>query len=193
MEARHELTREEMLEAMFRSDTAYDGQFFTCVRTTGIFCFPSCPARKPKPESVHFVRTREEALQLGFRPCKRCHSDLDGGKMEYEQGIVDRVQALVDQHLPTITSTDLAQQVGYSASYLGRLFRQRTEQSLDGYIRYCRITWAAELLRSTEQSILDVAETVGYHNVSSFYAAFQQHYGVAPGAYREQTAGGELK
>ena len=65
-------TRDEMVDAFLKSDGSYDGLFYTAVRTTGIFCIPSCPARKPLPQNVEFFDTAREALFSGYRPCKRC-------------------------------------------------------------------------------------------------------------------------
>ncbi len=65
-------TRDEMVDAFLKSDSSYDGLFYTAVRTTGIFCIPSCPARKPLPQNVEFFDSAREALVSGYRPCKRC-------------------------------------------------------------------------------------------------------------------------
>ncbi len=65
-------SRIEMQHAYLQRDAAYDGVFFLGVRTTGIFCRPSCGARKPQPRNVDFFATAREALFAGYRPCKRC-------------------------------------------------------------------------------------------------------------------------
>ena len=70
-------SRAEMERAYQGSDASYDGVFYLGVRTTGIFCRPSCPARKPKPENVEFFAQPKEALFAGYRPCLRCRP-LDG-------------------------------------------------------------------------------------------------------------------
>ena len=62
----------EMQQAYLQRDPSYDGLFFVGVRTTGIFCRPTCPARKPRPENVEYLRTVRAALAAGYRPCKRC-------------------------------------------------------------------------------------------------------------------------
>ncbi|MDR3412548.1 MAG: Ada metal-binding domain-containing protein, partial [Formivibrio sp.] len=64
--------RSEMVRAMLASDSAYEGVFFTVVKTTGIFCRPTCSARKPKPENVEFFADTEEAMAAGYRACLRC-------------------------------------------------------------------------------------------------------------------------
>jgi AraC family transcriptional regulator of adaptative response/methylated-DNA-[protein]-cysteine methyltransferase len=83
----------EMQRAYVKKDASYDGLFFLGVRTTGIFCRPSCPARKPLPENVSYFSTVREALFAGYRPCKRCHPlDASGRPPEW----VARALSLVD-------------------------------------------------------------------------------------------------
>jgi len=76
-------TREDpRWNAVVARDPAADGRFFYSVKTTGVYCFPSCAGRLPNPENVRFHRTREEAEQAGFRPCKRCKPDQGGGQRQ---------------------------------------------------------------------------------------------------------------
>src|SRR5512145_2385450 len=63
----------EMYDALVRRDPEFDGLFLACVRTTGVFCRPTCRARKPRRENVEFVGTAQEALLAGYRPCRVCH------------------------------------------------------------------------------------------------------------------------
>lgn len=67
------LTKEIMYDAILRKDTAFEGVFFTAVKTTGIFCRPSCTARKPKIENVEFFQSTKICILKGYRPCKVCH------------------------------------------------------------------------------------------------------------------------
>ncbi len=83
----------EMERAMLAGDGTYDGTFFTCVRTTGIFCRPSCPARKPKPTNVEYHGTVRDCLLSGFRPCKRCRPLATNGQHpEWIDRLVERVE-----------------------------------------------------------------------------------------------------
>ena len=76
-----QLTTREMQRALSDGDASYDGIFYTAVKTTGIFCRPSCRARRPKPENVEFFATQREALFSGYRACKRCRPlDTDGSR-----------------------------------------------------------------------------------------------------------------
>src|SRR6185503_11045427 len=75
------LARERMIDRMLASDPAYNGRFLIGVLTTGIYCLPSCRARKPKPENVRFLPDRDAARAIGLRPCKRCRPD------DFEPGV----------------------------------------------------------------------------------------------------------
>src|SRR5712692_9635363 len=84
----------EMERAVARRDETYDGVFFLAVRTTGVFCRPSCPARRPRPQNIVFYATAREALFAGYRPCKRCRPmAVDGTPPEW----VDRLLRTVEQ------------------------------------------------------------------------------------------------
>lgn len=181
------LSQEQMWEAVRRKDGAFDGQFYLAVTSTGIFCFPSCPARTPRRENVRFFVTADEARAAGFRPCKRCRTDLPGGRSEYESQVVEQARAVAHGQLESVTPAALARAVGLSPAYLGRLFRSQTGLSPDEYIRRLRTERAAELLRTGVVAILDVAAAVGFESTSSFYAAFRRFMGAPPGEYRQQT------
>src|SRR5918994_4253105 len=67
----------QMYRALVERDQAFEGLFFACVRTTGIFCRPTCPAKKPKPENVEYAASIQEAIHRGYRPCQVCHPVAD--------------------------------------------------------------------------------------------------------------------
>lgn len=181
------LTQDQMWEAVRRKDATYDGRFYLAVTSTGIFCFPSCPARTPRPENVRFFASADAARAAGFRPCKRCRTDLPGGRPEYEHRVVEQAQAFIAGQLESVTPAYVAKAVGLSPAYLGRLFRLQTGLSPDEYIRQQRAERAAALLRTGDVTILDAAAAVGFESTSSFYAAFRRFIGAAPGEYRQQT------
>ena len=89
------MTEPEMWEAVQRSDASYDGLFFYAVKTTGIFCRPSCKSKPPKRENLCYFASGEEARAAGFRPCKRCRSDL----LEYQpmREIAAEIKARLDK------------------------------------------------------------------------------------------------
>jgi len=85
---------EEMKRAYLERDASYDGVFYLGVRTTGIFCRPSCPARKPLPENVEYFATAKEALFAGYRPCKRCRPlDTNGHLPEWANQLMHEIES----------------------------------------------------------------------------------------------------
>src|SRR5262245_33975668 len=87
-------SRNEMLAAFLARDASYDGVFVTAVRTTGIFCRPTCPAKRPRPENVDFYITSRDALAAGFRPCRRCKPmEPSGATPEWLAPLMEAVDA----------------------------------------------------------------------------------------------------
>ena len=138
------MTEPEMWEAVQRSDASYDGLFFYAVKTTGIFCRPSCKSKPPKRENLCYFASGEEARAAGFRPCKRCRSDL----LEYqpmreiEYGVTPKKYA-DSLRLRTAKEMlagspekviDVAYQAGFSSlAAFNRFFKQQTGQTPTAY------------------------------------------------------------
>src|SRR5512134_1699866 len=92
---------QEMERAMNARDASYDGVFYLAVRTTGIFCRPSCPARKPRVENVEFFARTEDAVFAGYRPCKRCRPlHVAGEAPEWIERLLERVDANPGERIP---------------------------------------------------------------------------------------------
>src|SRR5690606_21106526 len=90
--------RDEMLAAFERRDAGYEGVFVTAVRTTGVFCRPTCPARRPRPENVEFFTSAREALTAGYRPCLRCRPlEAAGAVPEWLRPLLAEVEASPDR------------------------------------------------------------------------------------------------
>ncbi len=171
---------DQMDEALRRRDAAFDGIFYTGVRTTGIFCRPSCPAKKPLRTNIDFFRSVHDALLAGFRPCKRCRPmDRNGASPQW----VKRLLAMVDAD-PTRrwTDTDL-QSTSIDPTQARRHFSTHFGMTFQTYHRSRRMGLAlAELQRGAD--IMDVAHRHGFASCSGFRAAFARTFGVPPGAGR---------
>ena len=90
----------EMEAAYQRRDASYDGVFYLGVRTTGVFCRPSCPARKPLARNVEYFGSVKEALFAGFRPCKRCRPlEVPGAHPEWVAGLIARLEKEPEQRI----------------------------------------------------------------------------------------------
>lgn len=176
-------TESEMFAAVERADPAYDDLFFFAVVTTGIFCYPSCTCRKPRRENVRFFATRQDALDAGFRPCKRCRSDLEGGVAAWNRHMAERVAAMVEAD-PSLTADRLATALSVSTRHLQRIVRAAVSMSVHEYILRRRVERAASLLSDSGTTVLDVAIQSGFESSSAFYAAFDRIIGVTPAAYR---------
>ncbi len=117
------MTEEEKWNAVISNDENYDGVFFCCVKSTGIFCRPSCKSKVPKRENILFADTQEEALRLGFRPCKRCRSDLVSYKPLDDTA--RELKDLIDDHWQHSVSMRFAiKEMGLSNQRLSDIFKQ---------------------------------------------------------------------
>ena len=106
--------------AFMRRDRAWDGRVIGAVKTTGIYCKPSCPARRPKRENVEFFSTGEEARAAGYRSCQRCKPDQGGRDRE----AVGRAVKLIEQAEEAPTLDELAAAVGYAPHHFQRIFKR---------------------------------------------------------------------
>src|SRR5262245_13162823 len=168
--------RHEMERAFRRSDASYDGVFYVAVRTTGIFCRVSCPARKPKPENVEFFATPKEALFTGYRPCLRCRP-LDG---DAAPPWVNRLLARVERRPESrIRERDL-RTLGVDPARVRRYFSTRYGLTFQAYCRARRLARAFERIRQGA-SVDDAVFDTGYESHSGFRDAFQKNFGLSPG------------
>lgn len=169
-----------MLAAFLRSDAGYDGRFWTCVRTTGIFCRPSCRARKPLERNVEFVASAAEALRAGFRPCKRCRPlESPGQAPAWAQALMDRVAAQPDERLK---DEDL-RAMGIEPARARRWFQARHGVTFHGYQRAWRLSGAVRALRAGDL-LDDLPASAGYASPSGFREAFGKLFGAPPGKTR---------
>jgi AraC family transcriptional regulator of adaptative response/methylated-DNA-[protein]-cysteine methyltransferase len=116
------ITDERRWKAFLERDAAFDGEFFCAVETTGIYCRPSCPARKPKRDNVRFYETREKAERAGFRPCKRCKPDQIAADDHREA--IARACRLIETAEEPPALDDLARAAGLSPYHFHRLFKK---------------------------------------------------------------------
>lgn len=171
------MTEQEMWSAVQRSDANYDGLFFYAVKSTGIFCRPSCRSRPPKPENVRYFASADEAQAAGFRPCKRCRSDL----LRYQpmQQIAQEIKARLD------AAATLAD-VGLSRRRLTDIFKQEYGVTPKEYADAHRLRAAQDMLTQTDEKIIDIACQAGFSSLSSFNRFFKQQTGRTPTEYRKE-------
>lgn len=179
------MTFDEMYEAVINDDANYDGLFFYGVKSTGIFCRPSCQSKNPLRENVCFFHTAEEAMEAGFRPCKRCRSDL----MAY-QPMKDIAEAL-KQHLDQLYERQVLwneelKKIGLSERRAVEIFKETYGMTPKAYMDSLRLQEAKRLLSQTDLKIIDIAASVGFGGLSTFNRFFKEKTGCTPMAYRKK-------
>lgn len=177
------LNDEEMWEAVRNCDVSYDGQFFYGVKTTGIYCRPSCKSKLPKRENVVFFRTGKEAEKAGFRPCKRCRPDL----LQYDPAaeLSERTKNLLDRHFSDRVKLGRdMKDMGVSRKHLTEIFSEQYDITPSEYLVQVRIAAARKMLQEGS-SIPDAAGMAGYDNLSEFYDHFRRQIGMTPARYRQ--------
>jgi AraC family transcriptional regulator of adaptative response/methylated-DNA-[protein]-cysteine methyltransferase len=173
-------TRAEMERAYQGSDASYDGVFVLGVRTTGVFCRPSCGARKPKPENVEFFAQPKEALFAGYRPCLRCKPLENDQAPAWVSPLLDLIERQPDAR---IRERDL-RAMGVEPARVRRYFASRYGLTFQAYCRARRLGRAFERIRDGEPLDEAVFET-GYESHSGFREAFQKVFGLPPGRSAE--------
>ncbi|HXJ02937.1 MAG TPA: Ada metal-binding domain-containing protein [Micropepsaceae bacterium] len=163
----------------------FDGKFLICVKTTGIYCLPSCRVRPPKAENVILLKTEEEAKVAGFRACKRCRPDLfyrgEDENVALYEGLAMRVHNAPHEY-PDVTA--LAQACGVSQTKLGDLFREHAHLTPAAWLRRERVQAAARQLLDSEERVVDIGFAAGFESESVFHRQFLVLTRMTPGAYR---------
>ena len=178
-----QLSFEEKYNAIGKKESIYEGVFITAVTSTGIFCRPSCRARKPKPENVIFYDTPQEAIQNGFRPCKVCRP------MELEAKAPDHIRKIIkelhnDPYLK-IKDQDLRQR-GIEPSQIRRWFKRHHHMTFHSYQRMLRINKAYNQIQGGN-SVTETAFGVGYESLSGFNEGWQNIFGKSPMKTKDST------
>jgi AraC family transcriptional regulator of adaptative response/methylated-DNA-[protein]-cysteine methyltransferase len=170
----------EMQRAYLQRDAAYNGLFFLGVRTTGIFCRPTCPARKPLPKNVEYFATARDALAAGYRPCKRCRPMELDEEPAWARRLIDEIER---EPSSRITEGELARR-GVDPATVRRYFKRRYGMTFQAYARSARLAGALHAIR--EGASLDTAVfESGYDSHSGFRDAFARTFGNTPGKSRD--------
>jgi len=168
-----------------------DGKFYYSVKTTGVYCRPSCAARRARPENVRFHATREEAEASGFRPCKRCKPNQVSLAEEHAATIAKACR-LIQESEETLGLEQLASQVGLSAYYFHRLFRQVTGLTPKEYAAAHREKRVRNKLGHTD-TITEAIYEAGYNSSGRFYETSNEVLGMTPSHYRSGGANTEIR
>jgi AraC family transcriptional regulator, regulatory protein of adaptative response / methylated-DNA-[protein]-cysteine methyltransferase len=171
-----ELTADIMYKAILEKDTSFEGVFFTAVKTTGIFCRPSCTARKPKLENVEFLKTAKECILKGYRACKVCNplKTISHTPIEFQKIINELSEN------PTLKFKDNElKQKGIEPSQIRRWFLKNHGITFQAYQRMFRINSAFKKIQDGE-SVTHTAFDAGFESLSGFGDSFKNIFGVSP-------------
>jgi len=174
--------------AFMRRDRSWDGRVIGAVRTTGIYCKPSCPARRPKRENVTFYASGEEARAAGFRACMRCKPDEVGRDRE----AVARAVKLIEEAEEAPTLVELSAAVGYAPHHFQRIFKRDLGVSPAEYVRALRNRRTETALKANGR-VTDAVYDARYSRPSSFYSDAKERLGMTPSAWRDGGRGETIR
>ena len=182
------ISDDEAWAAFERRDRAWDGRVIGAVKSTGIYCRPSCPARRPKRDNVVFYADSEAARAAGYRPCLRCLPD----DVSREAVALDKAYELLRRSEEAPSLEYLAESVGYSPHHFHRLFKRATGITPAAYYRQLRAR-RAETALAENGRITDAIYDAGYSGPARFYADTHRRLGMTPSAWRDGGRGETIR
>lgn len=184
-------TRDPRWKLVVARDASANGQFYYSVKTTGVYCKPSCGAKPARPENVNFHLTREDAEAAGFRPCKRCKPE-QAPLAEQHAAKVEQICRLIEhsEYIPKLA--DLAAHAGMSVYHFHRVFKTATGLTPKAYADAHRAQTLREKL-GEDVSVTEAIYEAGYSSNSRFYEASGDILGMTPSRYRKGGAGTDIR
>jgi len=174
--------------AFMRRDRGWDGRVIGAVKTTGIYCKPSCPAKRPKRENVEFYANGAEARAAGYRSCQRCKPDEVGR----DRAAVAQAIKLIEAADEAPTLAELADAVGYAPHHFQRLFKRDLGVSPADYARGLRNRRVETALKANTR-VTDAIYDAGYAGPSGFYSDAKERLGMTPSAWRNGGRGETIR
>jgi AraC family transcriptional regulator of adaptative response / DNA-3-methyladenine glycosylase II len=174
-------------------DPRFDGWFYIAVRTTGIYCRPSCPAMTPKRSNVDFYPSAAAAQQRGFRACKRCRPDAAPGSPEWDLrgDLVGRAMRLIADGVIDREGVDgMSTRLGYSARHLNRLLTDQLGAGPLALARAQRAQTARVLIETTDMTMTDIAFASGFGSIRQFNDTVREVFAAAPSELRARAGAG---
>lgn len=183
------LDHETCDRARLARDPAYDGLFFTAVRTTRIYCRPVCPVKPAKSENVVFFPTAAAAERARFRPCLRCRPETALGSPAWNgtaTTVARGMRLIEDGFLDQGSVPELAEKLGIGARHLLRLFLRHAGATPSDVASTCRVQAAKRLIDDTTMPLSEIAFAAGFRSVRRFNEAFRNTYGRPPSRFRKR-------
>ncbi|MFD7631673.1 AlkA N-terminal domain-containing protein [Streptomyces sp. NPDC059851] len=185
---------ERCVRAVQSKDARFDGWFFTAVRTTGIYCRPSCPAVPPKVENMTFLPSAAACQQAGYRACKRCRPDSSPGSPEWNaraDAVARAMRLIRDGVVDRDGVPGLAARLGYSTRQVERQLNAELGAGPLALARAQRAQTARLLIETSTLPMGDVAFAAGFASIRTFNETVREVFALAPGELRARAAGGK--
>lgn len=177
------MNEDMMWEAVISSNKEADGKFYYAVKSTGIFCRPSCKSREPAKKNVLYFNSKEEAMAAGFRPCKRCRPDLEDYKPM--EDMAKEIKEIIEINFKDKESLDnKLKAVGMSKQRMSQVFKQHYKKTITEYSNKLKLEAAMEMLKFSDKPVTEVAYSLGFESLSAFFTFFRKHTDMTPGEYR---------
>ena len=174
---------EAIYQLFLRRDPANNGLFIAGVVTTGIYCLPSCPARRPRRENIRFFRTPAEAVASGLRPCLRCRPEYFHRGAEWHETLFEETAQRIRRNPAAFSGVaGIAKAAGLARTALNDLFREHAHESPAAFLRRVRVEHAARLLAEGARPAM-AANAAGFESASVFHLHFTARTGLTPTAY----------
>jgi AraC family transcriptional regulator of adaptative response / DNA-3-methyladenine glycosylase II len=183
---------EAIYQLFLRRDPADNGKFIVGVVTTGIYCLPSCPAKRPLRKNIRFFRTPDEAKATGLRPCLRCRPEYFYRGAEWHENLFEETTSRMRKEPAAFSGVaDIARAGGLRRTALNELFRDHAHESPAAFLRRVRLEYAMRLLAEGSRPA-GAASAAGFDSASVFHAHFVARTGLTPAAYADLGASGEF-
>jgi AraC family transcriptional regulator of adaptative response/methylated-DNA-[protein]-cysteine methyltransferase len=190
--AKSSIENDPRWRALIARDVAADGAFYYSVRTTGVYCRPSCAARRARPENVQFHATREDAERAGFRPCKRCVPDQPPLAVRQASMVADACRRIENEEAePSLDA--LAKRAGVSSSHFHRIFKATTGLTPKTYAAGVRARRVREGLSQASGDVTTAIYDAGFNSSGRFYESAGDLLGMTPTDFRNGGANAEIR
>ncbi len=188
---------EELWNAVISRDRSFDGRFVYAVRSTGVYCRPTCPSRRPGQEQVRYFAGPEEAANAGYRACRRClpnrlECNRQWTDAELAQAVCNHIDAHLEEGSGLPRLQEVSEKMKVSPSYLQRVFRRITGFTPTQYSRGKRMERFKGLVRKGA-SVSDSLYEAGYGSSSRLYEQASHQLGMTPASYRKGGAGAVIR
>lgn len=177
------MTNEEKWNAVATNNAGYDGKFYYAVKSTGIYCRPSCKSKLPDPANILYFDTKTDAENAGYRPCKRCRPDL----IDYQpvQNLARQMKQIIDsEFLDKAHVFQELKKLGVTPKRSIEIFKEQFGVTPGAYADRLRMNEARCRLSESDMPILEIAYTLGFESISAFYSFFGRYTDMTPGEFR---------